>query len=81
MAWNSTSRLLAQAVMKMANPRVERIGVSKIRLLTGHALKNMKGPIFIEVPHRTTPIAVVVKYDDYLRVQQALEGWSSEHSP
>jgi hypothetical protein len=66
--------LLAQAVINMTKPRVERIGVSKIRMLTGHVLRKMEGPIFIEIPHRSTPVAVVIKYEDYLRVQQALFG-------
>jgi hypothetical protein len=66
------SAKLAQAVVEMMKPRVERMGVSKMRSLTSSAINRMKGPIFVEAPHKRTPIAVVVKYEDYLKVQNVL---------
>jgi hypothetical protein len=65
---------LGEAAKNLTNPRFERIGVSKLRMLNWQALRSMRGPIYIDVPKSKKPVAVIVRYDAYLAIQSALYG-------
>lgn len=68
---------LIRALVKMMNPKMALIGVSKLRLLNRKAIRALDGPLFVEVPKSKVPIAVIIPYEDYLRVQNALFGRSN----
>jgi uncharacterized protein YxjI len=54
----------------LIDPNIEFVGVSKLRELTGETLRKMKKTLVIQDGDK--PIAVIVKYSTYMRMQREL---------
>ena len=64
------------------DPRVEHVGVSKLRLMNATTLKTVRNTIVIQENDR--PLAVLVNYEQYLSMQSKLraplKGGESRHN-
>jgi len=60
------------------NPNVRAVGVSKLRSLSGSKLRGMDKTLVIQ--ENDEPIAVLVKYEDYLAMQQKMLDLVDAHS-
>ncbi len=65
---------LVQAVMQIIDPRIEHVGVSKLRQLNLRELRRLKGPILIESPGSNPPLAVIIPFSTYMQVQKVMFG-------
>jgi len=61
---------LSSIVRPYIDPHVQHVGVSKLRSLSASKLSNIKSALVIQ--DNDTPLAVLVKYEEYLILQNRL---------